>query len=45
MVKKIEGKYRFVFLFVGLIVLSVCASANLNASSGTVDGSDSDTGG
>ncbi|MFA9406777.1 MAG: DUF2202 domain-containing protein [Anaerolineales bacterium] len=44
MVKKIVGKYRLVFIFVGLIALSGCASANLDASAGTVDGSDSDTG-
>ncbi len=44
MVKKIVGKYRLVFLFVGMIALSGCASASLDASSGTIDGSDSDTG-
>jgi hypothetical protein len=45
MVKEIVGNYRLVFLFVGLIALSGCASAGLEASSGTVDDSESNTGG
>ena len=45
MVKKIVGKYRLDFLFVGLIALSGCASASLEASSGTIDDSESNTGG
>jgi hypothetical protein len=44
MFKEIVGKYRLVFLVVGLIVLSGCANASLEANSRTVDGSENDTG-